>query len=398
MISLFEALKLVTGAVEPLTSTEIAIEDAAGHVAAEDITSPTEVPSFRSATMDGFAIASDQINSLPTTLKIDRTVFAGSQMPDRLDRTKAMKVMTGAPVPEPYDTVVPFEDTHFDESSVTIEAKVAPLKYIRLPGSDVRKDEVLLRKGDLISPITPGVLASVGLAHIPVVRKARISILSTGDELVAPGQSLRPGQVHDSNSFTVEAMTRLFRASVETKRSVVDDVDTIKHELDSACDVIITSGGVSAGERDYVPSVAKESGWKALLHGVAIKPGKPVFVATKKNQILFGLPGNPLSAAVICALFVLPALKKLMGSKSYIPVLSDATLGKSPPIQSKRTIVWPGMFTHDGKKLVVTLSDKRLSSSISALLGSDGLVFLIRNGNDSTPVVKAAWWREILNL
>lgn len=396
MISLTEAQKLIIATVRELDGVAIPIENGAGHVAAEDIVSNIAVCPFRNSAMDGFAVASKNIPPGPTTLRIAATVFAGDQPPSTIDRTMAVKIMTGAPVPEGYDTVVKVEDTDHDDDQVTINVPIKPGQNVRLPGEDIASGETIIKKGSLIRPLDLGVLASIGLEKVSVIRKPRLLILSTGDELAAAGEELEFGQVYDSNSYTIEAMTVHFRSSVEKRAAVADDLASLKKELDSDHEVIISTGGVSMGEKDFLPEVAEQCGWKPLFHKVAIKPGKPVFVATRGKQTLFGLPGNPLSAAVTCAVLVLPALRKMIGLNNCLPELSEAMLDESSPMKSGRTLVWPGQIRPSAGKLLVKLAGKKSSAALSALLGSDGLIFLFRSQPDSPPLVKAIEWHKLL--
>lgn len=398
MISLNDAQSLIFDSVKKLSCTTIPIEQAGDHVAADDIVSQVSVAPFRNSAMDGFAVASELITTCPTTLPVSQTIFAGDQLPENADKTKAMKIMTGAPIPEQYDTVIRFEDTTYNADQVTINIEIKPGQNVRMPGEDIESGEVVIHRGSVIRELDIGVLASIGLEKVSVIPKPRILILSTGDELALPGQPLKFGQVYDSNSYTIDAMTKNVRSSVEKRAAVADDMDCLKQELSTEHDVIITTGGVSMGERDFLPSVAESCGWIPLFHKVAIKPGKPVFVATKDGQILFGLPGNPLSAAVTCAVVVLPALKKMIGIDNCVPELSEATLDESSPMKSGRTVIWPGRIEQADNGLTVTLSGKRTSAALSALTGSDGLVYLFRNQIDDPPDVKAVRWRQILHI
>ena len=380
-----------------MPSTMILVEEADNYIAAENIVSRISVAPFRNAAKDGFAVASKKITGCPITLQISATVFAGDRPDINFDQGQAIKIMTGAPVPDQYDTVVPFEDTKYDDSQVTINVPVNSYQNVRLAGEDIATGDIILRKGDLIRSLELGVIASVGLERVSVVGKPRILILSTGNELAPAGRPLNFGQIYDSNGQTLEALTRPFRSSVEKRNAVDDDISRLRQEVNADHDVIITSGGVSMGEQDFLPVAAEQSGWVPLFHKVAIKPGMPIFVATRGNQVLFGLPGNPLSAAVTYAVLVLPALKKMIGVESCLPKLTPAILDGASPANSGRTFVWPGFFRKKDNTLHVTLANKRSSAALSALLGSDGLVFLDWIGNSDEPTVKAVSWPEILH-
>jgi molybdopterin molybdotransferase len=301
-------------------------------------------------------------------------------------------------MPDGYDTVVKVEETTHDTKSVTINCQIKPGQNVRMPGEDIAVGETVINKGSLLRSLDMGILASIGISKILVIKKPRILILSTGDELAQAGEPLKFGQIYDSNSYTIEALTRIFSSSIEKRAAVGDDIESLKHELNSDHEVIITTGGVSMGEKDLLPKVAEDCGWQPLLHKVAIKPGKPIFVATRANQILFGLPGNPLSAAVTCAVMVLPALKRLIGIEKCLPELTEAILDQPVSIRGSRTLVWPGRIKLTDGRTEVSLAGKRSSAALSALLGSDGLIFVDQTVADPDQLVKALRWQQILSL
>lgn len=398
MIELPEAQRLILDAVGLLEAHELPIEEAADHLAAADIISSSSVAPFRNSAMDGFAVAAQKITHFPAILDITDTVFAGNQPPTDLDQTKAVKIMTGAPIPDAYDTVIKFEDTTYDSKRVTIHDPITAGQNVRQPGEDIAVGETIIKKGRLIRFLDIGILASTGLRRVSVTGQPRILILSTGDELARAGEPLKFGQIYDSNSYTIDALTRNFRSSVEKRVAVADDLESLKEELSSDHEVIISTGGVSMGEKDLLPALAEQIGWQPLLHKVAIKPGKPIFVATKPGQILFGLPGNPLSAAVTCAIMVLPALKKMVGCERYLPNLVEATLDRPAPVKSGRTLVWPGHIRSREGRTEVKLAGKRSSAALSALLDSDGLIYISKAGPEASQQVRAVKWQQLLNL
>ncbi|RME23375.1 MAG: molybdopterin molybdenumtransferase MoeA, partial [Candidatus Zixiibacteriota bacterium] len=306
-----------------------------------------------------------------------------------------VRIMTGAVVPDIYDAVIPVEDVTCDGQTVTITRPVKPGQHIRLPGEDLSRGDRVLPKGTVVSRLAIGVIASLGMEQLPVIRKPNVRIINTGDELVAPGQPLKAGQLYDANGPTVQSLIAPFCGSLERRPRAADDLDRLTQELQADCDVIITTGGVSAGEKDFVPEAARRSGWQEVFHKVAIKPGKPVFCAVKDNQLLLGLPGNPLSTAVTCAVFVIPALKKMMGRSDFLPDLRDAEL-TGEPLKSNRTVIWPGKICGWDGHTTATIAAKRSSAALSALLDSDGLIFQHLCETYQLPRVQVWPWPRIL--
>jgi molybdopterin molybdotransferase len=382
------------------------IEAAVGKVLAEDITSPIDVSPFRNSAMDGFAVRSEWLSdcseSQPLTLFIGSTTFAGdAATPDApaSQVTRVSKVMTGAIVPEECDAVVPFEDTDYDEQKVTFCRPVAPGAHIRLPGEDITRGRKLYSKGYTLGPLDIGVLATVGMRTVATYRRPSLLILGTGDELTNPGDDLAPGKIYDSNTFTLQALVSPFCERVERVCGVRDREEEIARALDSSHDIIVTTGGVSAGERDLVVDMAEAAGWKRIFHKVRIKPGKPVYFATRNKQLLFGLPGNPLSTAVTCSVFLIPALKKMIGLKDYRLPLQPARLAPEAIRKSGRKLIWPGMIRDEAGQIEASFSPKKSSAALTALMGTDGLVFQSATDDNRKDVkVEVIPWDHILRL
>ena len=307
-----EAVNIITESIKELESLKLPIEKSPNYILAEDIVSDMEVAPYRNSAMDGFAIAFDDIPSIPTTLPITAVSYAGDLESFTYEKKTALKIMTGAPVPEGYDTVVRVEDTTFDNSEVTLNVPIKKCQNVRLPGEDIQAGDMIYKSRALINPLHVGIFASIGFKNVSVIRKPNILILSTGNELVEPGNDLKFGQLYNSNSYTLRSMLTQFCQSVTVDSIILDKPDQVARSLSQDYDMIITSGGVSAGDKDYIPHIARSCGWTQKLHKAAIKPGKPIFFAQKGNQYLFGLPGNALSTAVTAACFVIPSLKKMI--------------------------------------------------------------------------------------
>ncbi len=405
MLSLAEAQRIVIAAAERLCASTTPIEKACGYTLSEDIISEIDVSPFRNSAMDGFAVSAKWLKDCsadnPITLPIGVTVFAGHDASGAgssgPSAKQAISIMTGAPVPEGFDAVVKIENAGCDGQSITFSSNVSAGTNIREPGEDIRRGELLFSAGHSLGTMDIGMLAGVGIKRAPVYCKPTLRVITTGNELVEPGEALQPGQIYNSNQYTIASLVGNFCGRLDTPGVVNDSMEKLSAALNDDSDVIISTGGVSAGERDYVIRAAESTGWHTVFHKVSIKPGKPLYFARRNSQLLFGLPGNPLSAAVTCAMFVLPVLKKMMGRADYQMKSESAHLESAARKAGGRTLIWPGKIFWKGPELYAELSHKKSSASLTALLQSDGLI--IQNANvdvNETPEVDTLTWEQIL--
>ncbi|HSG98539.1 MAG TPA: molybdopterin molybdotransferase MoeA [candidate division Zixibacteria bacterium] len=380
----------------------IKADSACGSVLAADLRAPHATPAFRSSSMDGFAVRAATLEKCshanPIRLPIVGQLFPGDDPSPPTPVDGAVRIMTGAPIPDQCDAVVKVEDVTVTESAVTFHTAPQVGQYIREAGDDLAAGERLLCRGHRLGPLDMGPIARIGVAELSVFRRARAYICVTGDELVEPGQPLSAGKSYNANGQTVAALIKSHCESVLLGQTVEDDLTALSDALDSDCDVVITCGGVSAGDRDFVPAAAAAAGWETVFHKVAIKPGKPFFFASRGRQFLFGLPGNPLSAAVSCAVFVLPALKKLAGRKDYQLHTTPARLAAGEARRTARTLIWPGTFRSDVGGLCASYSPKSSSAALSALLNTDGLIIQppLESSAPAAPDVQTITWEQIL--
>ena len=400
MISYKEATQTILDSVSVLSNVGRSIGDAVGYCVAEDVVSGIDVVSYRNSAMDGFAVCAAWLSecdgSGAVVLPYRDTLFAGDAKVAPFEEGVAVKVMTGAPVPAGYDAVVRFEDTTYDDKQVTFRQAIGNYTYIRAPGEDVEAGQKLFTAGDRLSPLDIGLVASIGLSEVTVYNKPSVLIATTGNELVPPGDVLRPGAVYNSNLYTIEAMVRPLSRSLQRLTGVDDSVEQLQTIMASDAEVIVTSGGVSAGERDLVIEASEAAGFESIFHKIRIKPGKPVYFARRGNQLLFGLPGNPLSTAVTCAIFVLPALKKMTGWKDYRLSPMPARLSPDSIRKTGRMLIWPGSFNSSDGEIMAEFSPKKSSAALSALLGSDGLIFQSIRDSAEPPTIKVVPWDQIL--
>jgi molybdopterin molybdotransferase len=328
LITVDEARARVLAAVRPLAAEPVRVDDALGRVLAEDVVSELTLPPFDSSAMDGFAVVAGPAAELPVVGESQ----AGRPFPERLEPGQAVRISTGAVIPAGADAVVPVERARVDGGAVDVPA-TEPGAHVRRAGEDLDRGDLVLRAGTELGPAEVGMLAALGRTAAACAKRPRLAIVATGDELVAPGQPLEAGQIHDSNATALGALARRAGADVGATHTAADDLDATVAALSAAlggADALCVSGGVSVGPHDHVKPALLELGFEQLIWGVRLKPGKPFWFGTRGDQYAFGLPGNPVSAMVTFQLFARPALRALQGADpgaSRSTAILDAPIG-----------------------------------------------------------------------
>ena len=313
-----EALGRILARVAPLEAVEGPLLAAIGSVLARDAIADRDVPSFRNSAMDGYAVRGGDVQAGEARLRVIGSISAGV-MPERaVGPGEAMRIMTGAPMPEGADTVVRVEDTDNGIDAVTITRATPVGTAVRNAGEDLRRGQKVIAAGTVLRAGEIGVLASLGYERVTTIRRPNVAIVSTGDELVDIGEVPGPGQIRDANRYSLTAAVRAAHCAAFELGIARDDPDDVKHSLGNAAfgDVIVTSGGVSVGDHDHVKPVVDSMG-SMDFWSIAIRPGRPLAFGelhTKRGSVpIFGLPGNPVSALLTFELFVRPALLKMAG-------------------------------------------------------------------------------------
>jgi molybdopterin molybdotransferase len=340
LISIAEARGRVLAEVRALPPEEVALEDALGRVLAQDAHAGESLPPFDSSAMDGYAVVAGPAAELPVVGESR----AGSPAGRPLRAGEAMRISTGATVPEGADAVVPVERVSLgggggDGGDAAPRVRVPatePGAHIRRAGEDVRAGERVIAAGTELGPAGVAVLAALGLPRVRCGALPRVAVLVTGDELVAPGEPLGPGQIRDSNAYAIAAQASRAGARVVSRRIVRDDRGATEEAFAAAlaeADVVCASGGVSVGPHDHVKPALAALGVEERFWGVALKPGKPTWFGTRDGTLVFGLPGNPVSAMVTFHLFARPALRALAGADPSVTrarAVLDEPLRRSP--------------------------------------------------------------------
>ena len=336
MISVEEAQERVLAEIAVLGTEQVAFTDALGRVLREDIVANSDIPQADNTAMDGYAVRADDIANPPARLKVIEDLPAGSVAINRVEAGTAIRIMTGALIPDGADTVAHVEITDAGSDFVTVKQSLKRGVNLRKRGEDMRAGDVVLSAGTFVGAAEIGVLASVQKSVVRVARKPEIAIISTGDEIVDVDQPRPLGKVVNSNSYSLAALARETGALPRMIGIVPDTREATIAAIESALesDFIISSGGVSVGAYDFVKDALDALGAQTKFWQIAMKPGKPVVLSRVRERVYFGLPGNPVSCMVSFLLFIAPALRKATGQKSGIlpPTVKTRLMG---PLKSR---------------------------------------------------------------
>jgi molybdopterin molybdotransferase len=379
----------VIAAFAPLPSITAPLLEAADMVLAADIVARDNIPPFRNSAMDGYAVrATDTVSatwSTPVELQVTSHVAAGQGDVPRLGLGEAIRIMTGAPLPEGADAVVRFEET--DESASTDQAgrqivriyrAARLLDNVREAGEDITRGTSVACRGHVLRPADLGLIASVGEPNVRVHRRPVVAVLSTGNEVIPPGDALKPGLIRDSNSFVIGSLARAWGAEVRLIGIARDTVDDLTGRLDEASDVdlIVTSGGVSLGDYDLVKDVLEAEGEIAIWQ-VRMKPGKPLAFGHIGSTPLLGLPGNPVAAAVSFIVFGRPAIRMMLGHRVTEPRMVDVVTADDIDNRGQRRhYVRVRLEPAEGGGLLARVTGEQGAGVLSSLAAADALMIV----------------------
>jgi len=340
MLTVTEAKAIILEHAKFLPPVNMALSRAAGMVLAEDVYASINIPAYAQSSMDGYAFSfTDLIAGKP--LRIEGVIAAGSNETGVLSPGKAIRIFTGAPVPVGADTVVMQEKTKVEGESLYIEdGNMQQGLNVRTKGSEIKAGDLAVAQESLLMPAAIGFLAGIGVTEVLVYPNPSVSIIVTGNELQTPGQPLQPGQIYESNSYSLQAALKQLHITdvkVFHAEDTLDKVRQVIHDALQKTDVIFLTGGVSVGDYDFVAAAAKENGVEKIFHKIKQKPGKPFYFGKKENKLVFGLPGNPASVLTCFYEYVEPALRQMVKQKKGLKMMKvplEETFNKTAGINN----------------------------------------------------------------
>lgn len=342
MISIGEAQQIVLAAAMDVPAEVVPLADGLGRVLATDVLVPFDVPPFANSQMDGYAVRAVDLAGVrearPGRLRVRGAIPAGGVAGSAVGPGEAMRIMTGAPLPEGADAVVRLEDTRSEGDLVEVLHEPAEREFVRPAGEDLRAGERALAKGRVLRPADLGLLASMGLASVEVASAPRVAILSSGDELVVLGRPLGPGQIYNSNAYALSGAVREAGGIPVVLPIARDDRASLRRAFAGAAssDVVLSTGGVSVGDHDHTREIMAELGLEERFWRVAQKPGKPIAFARSPRTLYFGLPGNPVSSLVCFFLYVAPVLRRMLGRPDVFPAATEVRMAE--PVRTARDL------------------------------------------------------------
>lgn len=380
MITLREAHKKIEKEVTRLSVSNVPTLRTLGCILAEDIVAPINVPGFVSSAMDGIAFRiSDLRGEGPWRMPIQAIISAGDFLQKPLLQGHVVKIMTGAPLLDGADTVIPVEEIQFDSGYVIIKNRPKEGDYVRFSDDDIKKGQKLLDKGTILNPVDIGILTASGISDIKVTPKPNIAIMSTGSEIVELGEKLKPGQIYNSNDAILRALLAYDGNKISNKkRTIYDEPESLSKALQESLaehDLVITTGGVSMGDYDFIPGEIKKLGGKIIFHKVKIKPGKPVLLAKIGRRWFLGLPGNPVSVVVGYHLFVRRVISRMMGI-TYRPRSLTAVLGSNLIVTDDRYYIVGAMLEEKKEGIRAYPAIRQMSNRLSSIKGINGFAFV----------------------
>ncbi len=385
-----EAKKKIDDQFQPafLGEEETVLLEAYNRVLNEDVVSELDIPPFNRSTVDGYAVKAEDTfdagENQPVTLKVSGAVSVGEQSKVKLARNEAIEIVTGAPIPEGADAVVMVEDTEREDTDLQVFSAVTANENVMKKGSDIKKGAVVLKKGQVLGSSEIGVLAALGLIKVKVLKIPMIAVLSTGAEVTEPGKPLPAGKIFDINAYSISTAVIESGGKPIYFGIIPDDKAALSKTLQTAvasADMVITSGGVSVGPKDYTPQIVDSLGKPGIVvYGIAVKPGKPTTVGFVDHTPVFSLPGHPTSALLIFYLLARPLIQRLAGRPVAGMKMVKAFAGSRMfSAKGRRTFVMVRLEFDNGCRLIAEPVESGASGAISTLAEADGFVEIAEN-------------------
>jgi molybdopterin molybdotransferase len=381
LLSIDQALQLVLARAEALGAEEVPTGEAAGRVLVAPALAAVDLPPFPNSSMDGFAVRASDI---PGTLTVVGAIAAGHPAAATLAAGQAMGISTGGVVPAGADAVVPIEDAVVRDGVVVISGNIAEGAFVRDRGGDVAAGDLVVAAGVRLEAAQVGALAAAGITRVTCTRAPTVAVLVTGTELRAPDEPLGPGEIYDANGPMLAAQLRSAGALVECLPAVSDDPEALRAALERGleADVLITTGGVSVGVHDLVRSTEAALGVEEVFWRVAVRPGKPIAFGVRAGTLVFGLPGNPVSALVGFELFVRPALLALQGTSDPAPQYRPGRLRRAVRRDANRDSLLRATLSVEGDAVVLEPVTGQESHMIARAATADTLVLVPRGDGE----------------
>jgi molybdopterin molybdotransferase len=382
MISFDEALNNILSHIHALGLEKVSLLESLGRVIAEDIYANRDIPPLDNSAMDGYALKFEDVQKAspdhPVRLEVIEDLPAGFISKKKLEKGKAIRIMTGAPIPKGADAVIPVEETKKEDGSVLIFKAAVLGENIRKSGEDVKKSDRVISKGDTIRPAEVGMLASVGRSFVSVYQKPLVAILCTGDELVDVDGELDEVKIISSNSYTLAAQVKDCGAIPVQLGIAKDRKKEIEEKLRQGirADVLISSAGISVGDYDFVKEVMKNLGMEMVFWKVAMRPGAPLAFGTIGEKPVFGLPGNPVSSMISFEQFVRPSLLKMMGHRQLFRPVIEAILKEEIRKISGRRYFIRGSVSFEKDQYFVTTTGEQGSGILRSMVKANGLIII----------------------
>ena len=374
MKDLAEALTLVLEGVEPLETESVPLTEARGRVIASEAHAVIDLPPFDRTAMDGFAVRAEDVAPGAKLRVVGDLAAGGATLV--VEPGTAARISTGAAIPEGADAVVPIEQVLVrDDGFINADVIIDPGRHVRRRGEDLHAGDVLARPGDVLTVPRLSALASAGVADVRAPRLPRLDLIVTGSELLPAGAPPEPGKIYESNSLVVASMVSAVGAHVVHHPPVADDFAATREAVERGLegDILVVSGGVSVGPHDHVKPAFEACGVEEIFWRVRIKPGKPLWFGRRGRTLVFGLPGNPLSAIVGTAVFVIPALRRLRGERDVGPRFERGRLGEPAGPSDNRTTFLISKLVRAADGVLEAFPTERQGSHMTGALGeSDG--------------------------
>jgi molybdopterin molybdotransferase len=372
-ISVKEAINLILNYTNILGTEKVFLSDAINRVIAEDIIATYNIPPYDNSAMDGFALKYEDTigasSNNPVKLKIIGTISAGSVFDKSVKEGEAVKIMTGGKIPEGTDCIARKEIVREENGYIYISERLSKNNDLRKTGEDIKKGEIIIKKYSNITPAVAGIVASFGRSYIKVFKKPIVTVLITGDEIVDIDEELSDGQIRNSNGFTLRGLLQGEKINAFFTEIVKDEPEILKSQIENSLnsDIILSTGGVSMGDYDFVKDITIELGFEPIFWRVRVKPGKPLFFARKNRTLFFGIPGNPVSTMSSFYNFILPCIKKMSGKKELFLRRFKATLESNIKRKDFRCEFIRGILTIKKNKFYVTPTGAQGSGILSSM-------------------------------